>query len=397
MSTRPNPAERLLALLAGETETLPAEQVRGDLAALGIDPARSINLAKRLASSPPSPGAALLGALGAADEAEREIARIESADIEDVRRQIPEGAAAAIAAEARRKAGADSNVVGIQPRRRSRVLLWGGPLTGIAASILLVVAGLSYMNRDLVNSFNGGTDELVAAKAPAPEKKSPAPGEPAEESEITMLEDSKGYRADEARKQEKETFGLFSGKPESDLPAQAPAEQPAPVGNLAESVARSFESADEAVSARARESAKTRGGEAAGAPVSVPEPEASVADSGMAGGAVDSDSFDDRRLAKQIAPGLAAMLIVEESLAPATLRSQTLPTGGLAGRLEEARRLAGDRPVIALMSIESAAGRRDFAQVPLMPRMTQQMAPPPPLAGLLGDEVRQYDFIELPR
>ena len=394
MSTRPNPAERLLALLAGETETLPAEQVRGDLAALGIDPARSINLAKRLASSPPSPGAALLGALGAADEAEREIARIESADIEDVRRQIPEGAAAAIAAEARRKAGADSKVVGIRPRRHSPVLRWGGPLTGIAASILLVVAGLSYMNRDLVNSFNGGTDELVAAKAPAPEKKSPAPGEPAEESEITMLEDSKGYRADEARKQEKETFGLFSGKPESDLPAQAPAEQPAPVGNLAESVARSFESADEAVSARARESVKTRGGEAAGAPV--PEPEASVADSGMAGGAVDSDSFADRRLAKQIAPGLAAMLIVEESLAPATLRSQTLPTGGLAGRLEEARRLAGDRPVIALVSIESAAGRRDFAQVPLMPRMTQQMAPPPPLAGLLGAEARQYDFIELP-
>jgi hypothetical protein len=188
---------------------------------------------------------------------------------------------------------------------------------------------------------------------------------------------------------------LFSGKPESDLPAQAPAEEPAPVGNLAESLTRSLESADEAVSARARESAKTRGGEAAGVPV--PEPEASVADSGMAGGALDSDSFDDRRLAKQIAPGLAAMLIVEESLAPAALRSRTLPEGGLAGRLEEARRLAGDRPVIALMSIESAAGRQDFAQVPLLPRMTQQMAPPPPLAGLLGDEVRQYDFIELPR
>jgi hypothetical protein len=276
-------------------------------------------------------------------------------------------------------------VVGIQPRRRSRVLLWGGPLTGIAASILLVMVGLSYMNQELVGSIDGGTGELVAAKAPVLEKKSPAPGERAEESEFIMLE-RENYRDDEAGKRGKDELGLFSGKPKSDVPAQAPAKVSAPIGDMAESLTRSFESADESITARAR------GGETAGAPA----PAASEADTDIAGGALDPAGFADRRLAKQIAPGLAAMLIVNESLAPAALRARTLPEGGLAGRLEQARRLAGDRPVIALMSVESAAGRRDFAQVPLMPRMTQQMAPPPPLAGLLGDEARQYDFIELP-
>ena len=70
-------------------EALPAGEVREELAALGVDPARSIAFAKSLARGGDSPGGRLMGALLAGEEEDDEIARIESADIEEVRAQGP--------------------------------------------------------------------------------------------------------------------------------------------------------------------------------------------------------------------------------------------------------------------------------------------------------------------
>lgn len=178
MSMHPNPAERLLSMLeeAGAVEALPVAEVREELAVLGIDPARSIAFAKSLARDGDSPGGRLMGALLAGEEEDEEIARIESADIEDVRAHIPHAAAAAIAAEARRKAGIDDNLVGLDAKRRKRrrLIVWGGPLAGIAASFLIVVV---FMGNAYLSSQRSETSYEIAAnqaEAPAPEMPNPA-------------------------------------------------------------------------------------------------------------------------------------------------------------------------------------------------------------------------------
>ena len=174
MTTHPTPAERLLAMLEDEQafETLPADDVRADLDAVGVDPAHCIAFARALAGGTDSPGGQLLGAIDLAEDAADEIARLESADIDAVRAQIPGASAAAIAAEARRRAGEDSNIVAIGPRRRSRILRWGGPAAGIAASVLLVVVvGVQFLDRngrpmleDTLSSTPAPIDDAPAAR-----------------------------------------------------------------------------------------------------------------------------------------------------------------------------------------------------------------------------------------
>lgn len=139
------PARRLLARLVDEQaiETEPIAEVRADLAALGIDPARAIALSRRLAADANSPATTLLRRILESEEDDDEIRRLEQADIGAVRESLPQGATAATAARARRAAGVDSNVVGIR-RRRSRRLLYG--LSGVAAAMaasLVFYVGLS--------------------------------------------------------------------------------------------------------------------------------------------------------------------------------------------------------------------------------------------------------------
>ncbi len=93
---------------------------------------------------------------------------------------------------------------------------------------------------------------------------------------------------------------------------------------------------------------------------------------------------------------MTRILVVEPALVPQALQRQSLSAGDLPDRLDEARRLAGNRPVIALFTVQAGTARQDFVQVALPPRMTQQSAAPPPVAELLGSDAAQFDFIPMP-
>lgn len=142
MSGALTPARRLLAMLAEEPslETRTRDGIDADLTALGIDPAGPVRLARRLASLSAGPAAVLLGAMIEEESAEAEIAALESADIADVRSRLPAGTVAAVTAEAQRRAGKQSNIVGLSRPRRRAVWAWTGSLVGMAACALIVVA-----------------------------------------------------------------------------------------------------------------------------------------------------------------------------------------------------------------------------------------------------------------
>lgn len=166
--TGATPARRLLVRLIDEQalETEPIAEVRADLAALGIDPARAIALSRRLAANANSPAAALLRRISESEEDDDEIRRLEQMDIGVVRQGLPAGATAATAARARRAVGVDSNVVGLR-RRRSRRLLYG--LSGVAAAMaasLVFYVGLS-------------TDQPFRLEAPPAASPTFAPSQPA--------------------------------------------------------------------------------------------------------------------------------------------------------------------------------------------------------------------------
>ena len=141
MTVATTPARRLLALLEDEQalENRPLEDVLADLDAHGVDAGAAIRLARQLAERNRGPAAALLGAVIEDEAAEAEIAALETASIDEVRERLDAGTVAAIAAEAKRRAGLPSNVVGLR-RRRSAAWTWAGSLVGMAACALIVVA-----------------------------------------------------------------------------------------------------------------------------------------------------------------------------------------------------------------------------------------------------------------
>jgi hypothetical protein len=456
MNMHPTPAERLLSMLEeeGAVEALPVAEVHEELAALGVDPGRSIAFAKSLARDGGSPGGRLMGALMAGEEEDEEIARIESAEIEEVRSQIPHGAAAAIAAEARRKAGIDDNVVGLDAKRRKRrrLIVWGGPLAGIAASLLVVFfmgnAYLSSNRMEIADNISGGrakapmpempdlamegytkpgpdkslTDEMLAmdvppelesagrakeksfadsdAEAPSGEMlalNEPAPPPPTAEKKSV----APAKPAERLRKQEENAPPPVMFAPSQEAtPAddKADAADAAPVGVLGGSAeAESDVAADDE-----RRAVAPRSTVIPALPGIVVPPsgdlaeEAFEAETGLAAlPQADKDAAAGFGRTVEISE-ITAVLVVDPSQAPLQIQSPILPSGGLANRVEEARRLAGDRPVIALYTVVTGPARQDFAQVPLQAGVKQQLAAPPPLIGLLGVEASAYDFIALP-
>lgn len=168
MSAAVRPARRLLALLEDEPslESRPRAEVDSDLAMLGVDSAGSIQFARGLAAANAGPATALLDAVIDDESVAAEIAALETADIDDVRGRLPAGAIAAVTAEAQRRAGQHSNVVGIGRRRRSAVWAWTGSLVGMAACALIVVAAW-WPPSELMPS-----PDLLEAFAPVP---APAP------------------------------------------------------------------------------------------------------------------------------------------------------------------------------------------------------------------------------
>lgn len=449
MTMHPTPAERLLAMLEeqGAVEALPAGEVREELAALGVDPARSIAFAKAMARGGDSPGGQLMGALMAGDEEDGEIARIESADIEAVREQVHQGTAAAIAAEARRKAGIDDNVVGSDAKRRKRrrrLAVWGGPLAGIAASLLVVFfmgsAYLSSSRRDIASSISGSR-----VPPPAPEMPDPAMEgytKPGPDSSLAdeLLAQGRPPPPESAGRAKEKTFADSSpAAPAEEMlalnePAPLEKKSVAPPEALAESRVQDQVAAAPPPAAFAPPREQTDGSGAAGLldtlagavadgeadiaadnepgalarrsndaptlPGIVAPPSGNFADGGVTAetetaAAADGDTAIAGANRVDISE-IAAVLVLDSSQAPLQVQSPILPAGGLADRVEEASRLAGDRPVIALYTIATGTARRDFAQVSLRPGFTQQFAAPSPMVGLLGVEATEYDFIALP-
>lgn len=426
MIIHPTPAERLLSMLEdeGALEVLPAGEVQDGLAALGVDPTRALAFAKSMASGGATPGGQLMGTLVAGDAEDEEIARIEAADIDEIRGQVHQGTAAAIAADARRKAGADDKIVGLDARRRkrSRLIVWGGPLAGIAASLLVVTIFLG--DRLLFQAYKDMAD-LGANQVAAPEPALPSlalEGRPEPSPNPPLADEMRALRAPSVLEPEKrakeKTFvdnSLTTGDEEA-LAFNAPLAVPPPV---AEEKSVAPAESDEKLSKQEQFAAAPP--PAASIPARKPAPEdnklatapAAPAETlgesiggGLAGAMMEAeadtaalppDTGDAVGLGRDVVISeIAAVLVLDPSQASLQVQSQILPPGELADRVDEAQRLAGERPVIALFTIATGDARRDFAQVPLQTGLSQQLAAPSPLVGLLGVEATEYDFIALP-
>jgi hypothetical protein len=315
------PARRLLATLVDEhaLETEPIAEVRADLAALGLDPTRAIGLARRLAADAASPALALLGQIAEAEEDDDEIRRLEHADLAAVRRGLDAGSVASAVAHAQRAAGRDSNIVPL-PRRRSRRLLYG--LSGLAAALaasLVLVVGLS-------------TQREMGLQAPVEPTRTVALQSPASEADNLQ---ARLQPAAEGPAQDAEQAAAAPATPQQSVDA--------------ETAARAKSEADESKASRL-----------------VSQPESQLADSptqtvgALTAGAEGQPSTEELRgdaSANQIAApfGLnrpvAALLIVDPKLVPAGLKQENYPTGDLLARLDEARRLAADYPIAALVTL----------------------------------------------
>ncbi|HZF34921.1 MAG TPA: hypothetical protein VE914_14070 [Candidatus Angelobacter sp.] len=367
--TMDTPARRLLAGLVDEQglETEPIAEVRADLAALGVDPVRSVALARRLAAGAASPAITLLGKIAEAEEDDDEIARLEHAEADSVRRRVGEGVAAAAIANAQRAAGGQSNVVGLR-RRRPRRLLYGlgGIAVALAASVVFYV-GLSPNQferdaRDKTSALQTATgtgqtttNETGAAQVPATP--------PAAEPYGTVVDpQAQALPAEPAG-----SDAASSSQPADNLQArmQPAGKGPEVAGQTAAAPAAPQQSADSEATTRAKSEADQK--QAAGIVLSAPESQLAdrptqTATSTASGTAGESNAEELRggALANRIAGpfGLdrpvAALLIVDPKLVPAGLKQQNYPTGDLLARLGDARRLAGDRPIAALVTLQLA-------------------------------------------
>ena len=321
------PARRLLALLQEEQaiETEPIAEVRADLAALGLDPARTVAAARRVAAGAASPAVALLGRIAEAEASDDEICRLEGADIASVRGSLDERATGAAIAKAQRAAGSNSNVVGLR-RRRSRRLLYGlcGVAAALAASLVLVV-GIS------------GPQTFTLSSPPQPAAPASAVGAQSATNEAGGLQARMAPAANGPTQTSQPTVSL-----------SAPPRQSAD----AETATRAKSEADEKDVAQP---ASRPASALADAP-------AQTAGSAIMGGTGQSNAEELRgdALANQVAGpfGLnrpvTAVLIVDPRLVPAGLKQENYPTGDLPARLGDARRLAGDRPIAALVTLQLA-------------------------------------------
>lgn len=119
-------------------EERPIDEVRAELALLGIDPGPSIRLAEKLAAAKADdPATRLLGRLEDAEAIDAEIAALEHADIDEVRASLPPDLAAATGTN---ETDMEPTAKVVRWQRRRAMLGWGGSLAGIAASVLLFIA-----------------------------------------------------------------------------------------------------------------------------------------------------------------------------------------------------------------------------------------------------------------
>ena len=420
------PARRLLSLLVDERdlETEPIAELRADLAVLGLDPARAIGMARRLAAGAGSPAVQLLGRIAGSEEADDEMHRLERADIGAVHRGLDQGAMAAAIATAQRAAGRDSNIVGLR-RRRSRRLLYGlgGVAAALAASLVFYVGMSGDPSRQFSQSPDSAGRDFFSGGSPA------STAAPSGATEATPLTDQvtsggsteiKSATGEQSGVQEL-TGGNLQALNQAAQPEAPPAILPQDAGTTAKSEAdanaveerrlathleglsrlRSDVAEQQAAQGDGPSSPATAPGDtaemnAAGDEVgkalkkdagsldrvaagsAVPQPPAESEPAAMPSPdqeGLRSEEQDrsaattaSRAMSGPTAPfGLTrpvvALLIVDPKLVPANLKQEDYPTGDLLGRLADARRLAGDRLVAALVTLRMADRTADAAVV----------------------------------
>jgi pyruvate/2-oxoglutarate dehydrogenase complex dihydrolipoamide acyltransferase (E2) component len=348
-------------------ETEPIAEVRADLAALGLDSTRAIALARRLAAGAATPAVRLLGRIGEAEEGDDEIRRLEQADIAALRRNLKEGTTAATIANAQRAAGQQATVVGLRRRRPRR--LWyglGGVAAALAASVVFFV-GLS-MNPHPHDARDKGSG---VASAPAKTKTN----------EIGSVPVSMTPEAPYGTVVDRQVRALPAEPADSDAASasrQAAAEtdnlqarmQPSGSGpgQLTEQAASAPASPQQSADAEAATRAKSEADENQVTGI-LGRPESQLVDAPTETatstltapvGEANTEELRGGLLLNQIAPlfgfnrPVVALLIVDPKLVPAGLKQENYPTGDLLARLEDARRLAGGRPIAALVTLQLA-------------------------------------------
>ncbi len=356
------PARRLLAALVDESslEREPIEDVRADLAALGIDPRRAVALSRRLAAKADAPADRLLHGIAEAEAGDDELQQLEQADIADIRRRLLAGDAAAAVAEAQRAAGRGSNLVGLR-RRRSRRLLYGmGGITAALAASLVLYVGLS-------------TPSLLFA--PARQTAETPPAAPSDET----TGDVARYRVEPEPSAAERLAAPEPSVAESEAAPGGRQDAPQPVGSVDQLQALNQPAASDMQSADA---APKQGAEASKS--------MALRDEVISAAELELLAVERR---------ITALLVVTPGLVPAEVTQRAYPAGHLPDRLEEARRAAG-QPIAALVTLREADRSYDAAilasPMPGEQRLPEQDAqpggvpsPPPP-----GD--RLYRIVRLP-
>ncbi len=311
-----NAARDLLARLIDEMEleSAPLDEVRADLAVLGIDPERAVRFGRRLAEETGSPAADLLAKSLAAEDDECELAALEKADIGAVRTELT-GAAPLAAANAQRLA---SRIAQSAPQRRGSPRLWygiGGAITAVAASILIVVNLSNYVE---------------------PQQMAFAP-----ESELRST-----------------TSGALE-QPDASSKVAAPASS-APVAGAADTDALPLSNAPELSEGAAARFEGQHGADEGTAAAERTRSEALEIDLFNAGSATDeAGSF---RAPPPIGESefadltVSAALILQPEFAPEPLRQSDLREGNLTSRLPEVAKLPVKEYIIALVTLERADG-----------------------------------------
>jgi hypothetical protein len=333
------PARRLLARLIDEQaiETEPIAEVRADLAALGVDPARSIAVSRSLAANADSPAASLLRRVSESEAGDDEIRRLEMADIGAVRHGLPEGVVAATAARARRAAGIDSNVVGVR-HRRSRRLLYalGGVAAALAASLVFYV-GVS------TNEPFQPTPPREAPEAPIASRSVTPPS-------------GQGLQA-----ANQPASGVSSGRTvasEAATPPPRSDEQRSAAAEAADAERQKLSELEALARYRQEQAPTTDQDQTAGIVAGAAGSEAKSAAAPKAREEVGDSKV--LRKAVSAAPPAApfglmhpvlALLIVDPGLMPQGLRQEDYPVGELPARLGDARRRAEGRAVAALVTL----------------------------------------------
>ena len=311
-----NAARDLLVCLTDEAEleAAPPEEVRADLALLGIDPERAIRFGRRLAEEAGSPAAGLLAKSLAAEDDERELAALENADIGAVRSELA-AAAPLAAAQAQRLA---SVIAQSAPQRRGSRRLWygiGGAITAMAASVLIVVNLSNKVEpqqmafapeNELASTTRGALEQPVASsKSAAPASSAPIAG-----------------AADTG------TLPVSNAAPVSDGTATRFEQQYDRITGTAATEAAKQDALEIELYAS---SGATEGAGSFRAPQSVAE-----------------SKFADLTV--------SAALILQPEFAPEPLRQSDLSEGDLASRLQEVARLPFNQYVVALVTLERADG-----------------------------------------